>query len=86
MRTHQKSFRPLPILLGVFCGLALAVGHGQDVPAATTPTYTITGTTSVPSAACNGLNVTGQTTGQVNGTDGYFAMLNTDGVITTLGR
>jgi uncharacterized membrane protein len=42
-------------------------------------------TTSVPSASCNGLNASGQTTGQINGTGGYFAMVNTDGVITNLG-
>jgi hypothetical protein len=85
MRTHQKSFRPLAMPLGVFFGLALAIGHGQSVPAATTPTYTITLTTSVPSATCNGLNISCQTTPQVNGTSGYFAMVNTDGVLTNLG-
>lgn len=72
------------LFFGCF-GLALIVGQPQTAIAASPPTYTITVTTSAPSAACNGLNASGQTTGQINGTGGYFAMVNTDGVITNLG-
>ncbi len=67
------------------CGLTVLFSHRHHVLAASTPTYTITVITAVPSASCNGLNAAGQTTGQINGTGAYFAMVNTDGVITNLG-
>ena len=87
MRKHKrKSYLFSATTLFLVClGLVLIVGHRQVVAAASTPGYTITVTTSVPSANCNGLNAFGQTTGQINGTGGYFAMVNTDDVITNLG-
>jgi probable HAF family extracellular repeat protein len=84
-RTGKSYSYSAATLLLVCLGLVVIVGHRQSASAASIPTYTISVTTSVSSAACNGLNASGQTTGQVNGTGGTFAMLNTDGVLTSLG-
>jgi probable HAF family extracellular repeat protein len=84
-RAGRSFLYSVATLLFVCFGLVLIVGRRKTVAAASTPTYAITMTSSDSSASCYGLNTSGQTTGEANGTEGYFAMVNTGGAIQLVG-